>query len=940
MRRVECFAVIVLIAMLASCAAGHKKIDLTADVPVDTMFRHGQLPNGMTYYIRRNVEPKERAEFYIVQNVGAILEDDNQNGLAHFLEHMAFNGTKNFPKKGMLDYFERNGVKFGSNINAFTSLDETVYNLSDVPTTRGGLVDSALLVLHDWSHFLLLEPSEIESERGVIREEWRTRRSPEWRMMLQAMPIIYKGSKYAQRDVIGDINIINGCSHEALTSFYEKWYRPDLQAIVVVGDIDVDSLEMKIKSMFADIPAPANPAKREYFDVPDNIEPLISVASDPEASTNMVTIFYKHPVVDRAMKTYGYLRSSMVQSLITQMLANRLGEIVQKPNPPFVYAGAWFSPFVRTKDAFSLVAMLSNDGMTSGIKGLIREAERARRFGFTATEIERAKSDYLRSIESQFQDRNKQKNGVYVWQAVEHFLTGEPIPGIETMMSFAQDYLPSIAIAELNECVAGLVTDNNMVVSLTGAMKKDVILPDAHQIQQAIDEVKAETIEPYVDEHIAKPLVDNVKRGRVKKVKEGAFETVEYTMSNGARVVFKKTDFKDDEVLMTAFSKGGLSVSDVETLPSASFATELVSNAGVGDFKSADLEKALAGRKVSVSPVLGSDYEGFMGSASPKDFETMLQLVYLYFTDPRYDEENAATYLDRVRSVFMNMSSDPNIAFKDSVNRTITGHSPRMLLQNIALVDRINYNKAFDFYKDRFADASDFVFVFTGNINHSEVKGLVERYIGGLPTVKREDGAKDTRVRTPKGRIMNHFKRAMETPKASVCIVYSADVAYNLENKILASFMQNILDNRYTEVAREKEGGTYGVGVGAFVSNFPVNRFMGIMQFTTDPAKRDKLVQIVHSELGDIIASGPLEDDFNRVREYLLKEYNQNINENRYWQGVIVDLYKDNLDTHTEYQNIVNSVTRDRVRAFAESVYGQSNVIEVVMMPETVASMK
>ncbi len=934
MRRIYSTLLFFLSAMFISNAQP-KQIDWNSPAPVDPNFRIGKLENGLTYYIRKNSEPKQRAEFYIAQNVGAILEEDSQNGLAHFLEHMCFNGTKNFPGKKLLNYFESVGVKFGQNINAYTSLDQTVYNLSDVPTTREGIIDSALLVLHDWSNFVSLEDKEIDNERGVIREEWRTGRGPEARMRKELSPIMFKDSKYAKRDVIGDIDVINNFKYQTIKDYYAKWYRPDLQSIVIVGDIDVDKIEQKIKTLFADIKKPVNPAKREFFELPDNVEPLIGIANDAEARNTMVTVFIKQKTDINEPKNLGYLRTSIQRSLISSMMNARYSELIQKPNPPFVFAGFAIGSLVRTRDVVYLYSAAKNDNVTDGVKGLIREAQRIKQFGFTSTELERMKSDYLRGLENQLKEKDKEKNEKFVNECVNNFLENEPIPGIQFEYMFAAGVLPSISIDEINAYAKSMITEQNLVITINAPKKDGIKLPTVDEVSKAIKDVYAEKLEAYVDKVSNKPLVENLASvGKVTAAKEDKdFGTTEWTLSNGVKVVFKKTDFKADEVQLNAFSKGGISLVDVKTLPSASFASQLVANGGVGEFSSTDLEKMLAGKVVGVSPMITEASEGFMGSSSPKDFETMLQLVYLYFTQPREDEQTYTSFMDRMKAYYANAGADPRMSFRDSVSIMMANHSPRVMPMNVDFLNKISYKQSLDFYKNRFADASDFIFVFVGNVNPDEVKGLVEKYIGGLPSIKRVEAAKDNNVRPPKGKVQNYFKKPLKDPKATVNIAYTGDMDYTLENKLLVDVVKSVLNNRYIDEIREKEGASYGVGVRAYVRNFPYPSFGAIFNFDTDPARKERMIEIIHNEVKVIMTQGPSEDNLVKAKEFMLKQFDQNQRENGYWSSAIREKYENGLDINSKYKELVNGITVEKVRAMAEKMFKQGNIVEVVMSP-------
>lgn len=925
-----------LLSAALSVNAQPKQIDWNSPVPVDQNVRIGKLDNGLTYYIRKNTEPKQRADFYIAQNVGAILEEDSQNGLAHFLEHMCFNGTKNFPGKNLLNYLESVGVKFGQNVNAYTSQDQTVYNLSDVPTTREGIIDSALLVLHDWSGFVSLDDKEIDNERGVIREEWRTGRGPERRMNKELMPIMYKDSKYATRDVIGDINVINTFDYKVIKDYYKQWYRPDLQSIVIVGDIDVDKIEQKIKQLWMDISKRENPTPRPYFDLPDNTEPLIGVATDPEARNTMVTLIIKQTATPKESKNLGYLKVGVERSLVTSMLNARLNELVQKPNPPFVFAANMIGSIVRTKDCFYMYSAAKNGMVAEGLKGMYREAQRVKQFGFTATELERMKSDYLRGLENQLKEKDKEKNEKYVNECVNNFLEGEPMAGIQFEYMFAANILPSITIDEINAFAKSIITDQNLVVTVTGPKKDDIKMPTVDEISKAISEVKAEKIEAYVDNVSTKPLVEkNPASGKVKSIKEDkVFGTTEWTLSNGAKVVFKKTDFKADEIQLTAFSQGGVSLADVKILPSASMSSQLVANGGVGEFTSTDLDKMLAGKVVSVQPIIDDNIEGFMGSSSPKDFETMLQLVYLYSTQPRDDEQTCNTFMERMKAYYANVGADPRMNFRDTISIMMANRNPRVMPVNVDYLNKVNYKQSLDFYKTRFADASDFVYVFTGNVNPEEVKGLIETYIGGLPSINRTEKAKDNGVRAPKGKAQNLFVKPLQTQKSSIYIAYTGDVDYTLENLVAVDVIGSILRIRYTEEIREKEGATYGVSVRANAKKFPVPSFSAAINFDTDPKLKDKMIGIVYNEIKSMMTDGPSDVNIGKAKEFLLKQYDQNQRENSYWSNAIRAKYVNGIDINSKYLEVVNGLTPAKVKAIAEKMFGQGNIVEVVMSPK------
>jgi zinc protease len=908
-------------------------------IPVDPKVRYGKLDNGMTYYIRANKEPKQRADFYIAQNVGAILENDNQNGLAHFLEHMAFNGTKNFPGKGVINYLEKIGVKFGADINAHTSLDETVYNLSDVPTVREGIIDSTLLVLHDWSNFIALEDTAIDLQRGVIREEWRTGAGADRRMWKESNKLKYPGSKYAIRDVIGDTAIINNFDHKTIREFYKKWYRPDLQAILIVGDVDVDKVEAKIKALFSDIPKKENEAERTIFPIFNNQKTIVSVVKDKEARMTRIELEYKHDKLPDAVKLSmnGYAFST-INELISSMIGNRFEEITQQADAPFVAAYANYGELVKSEDAFQMLAIPKEGQELKGLSALLLEAEKIKRFGFTNSELERAKTDYMKNIEKAYNERDNQKNGDLVEEYVRNFLNQEPIPGIEWEYQTVQAMLPQLKLDMVNQVAKSYVTDTNMIVSIMAPDKEAVKIPSEDQIRASIDDAKKAQLAPKVEETLNKPLIQKVpKPGKVSKVTENKIlGTTEWILSNGVKVIFKPTTFKKDEILLTAFSEGGLSkVTNIDDLPSATLAASIVSNNGLGDYNEIELNKILTGKIASVSPSIGSYDQGFSGNSSVSDFETMMQLVYLNFTAPRKDDNAFKAMMNAYRASLANIASDPRKAFSDSVNIMVTNHNPRTVLMSLQMLDKIDQDKALAVFKQRFAMPANFTFILTGNVDPSNesVKNTVCTYLGGIKSVKGKEKYTDNNIRKPKGKVNNHFLKEMKIKKASNFVLFSAAMPFNLNNRTLLTAIGNILTIRYTESIREKEGGSYGVGVRGSLNNIPIDEASLLMQFDSDPLKQAKLISIIYSEVNDIIAKGPRPDDLQKVKENMLKTYTENLAENSWWQGAVVRYYQDKLNLVTDYKASVNALTPELIQSTLKNIVSQGNVMEVVMKP-------
>ena len=904
-------------------------------IPTDPNVRIGKLENGLTYYIRHNEMPENRADFYIAQKVGSILEEENQRGLAHFLEHMCFNGTTNFPGKALINYLETIGVRFGENLNAYTSIDETVYNIANVPVIRDGIVDSCLLILHDWANDLTLDPKEIDNERGVIHEEWRTGQGAMMRMYEQALPKAFEGSKYGHRLPIGTIEVIDNFPHQALRDYYEKWYRPDQQGIVVVGDIDVDKVEAKIKEIFSPIEMPANAAERVYEKVPDNKEPIITIAKDKEQPSTMIYIWHKHPATPNEAKgNIGYLVQNYIFSMISHMLNARLDELRQNANPPYIMAVTEDTDFLlaKTTQAFAGIAVSKEDGIPTAISALVREIERARKFGFTASEYARAKADYLRALESAYNERDKMRNNQYVQEYISHFIDNEPIPGIELEYTIMNQLAPSIPVEAINSILPQLVTDENIVINIFGPDKEGMVYPTEAEILDVLNKTKAEEITAYVDKVSDEPLMkETPKAGKIVKTEEGPFGSTVLTLSNGVRVVVKNTDFKADEIRMTAYSPGGTSIFGTGESLQVKMLNSVAGLGGLGNFSNVDLEKVLAGKKASISPSVNNLTERVNGSCSPKDFETLMQLVYLTFTAPRMDDAAFESFKQRTKASLANQEADPSIALVDTLNKEMYGNHPMAMRVKAEMIDQIDYNRIMEMYKDRFKEAGDFTFLFVGNINLEEAKPLIETYLGGLPTINRKENFKDIKLDIQKGARKNLFEKQMETPKASVLSIISGNCPFNLKNSLLMTMLSQIMDMVYTETIREKEGASYGVGTAGQLNCYPKEEAIFQIVFDTDPAKREKMEQIVMSELQKVAQEGPRPEHLAKVKEFLLKKHLENMKENGYWVNQLLDYYFSNIDMNTNYEKQVNEMTVEDVKNFTKALLDQGNIIEVTM---------
>ncbi len=907
-------------------------------LPMDPNVRYGQLENGLTYYIRHNEQPKQRCEFHIAQAVGAVLEEDDQNGLAHFLEHMAFNGTEHFPGKGIINYFESVGVNFGGNINAYTSIDETVYRLSDVPTYREGIVDSALLVLHDWACGLLLLPEEIDDERGVIREEWRTGRTAERRLWKEIRALKYPGSQYAKRDVIGDTAVINNFAYDALRSYYEKWYGPDNQAIIVVGDIDVDQIEKKIKALWADVPARKNRGERPLYTVEDNKEPLVAIALDPEAQNTRIELEYKHEQLPDALQNtdQAYLLSILYQ-LINNMLENRFSELSLDPNASFMGAGSYYGEIVKLKDAFVAISIPKEGHETEALNDLLVQMEKMQRYGFTNAELERAKSDYLSSMEKSYNERDTRRNISIAQECIRNFEDHESMPGIEWEYQFAKTVLPLIQVDMVNE-VAKQMVHENPTVAITGPKKEGVKIPSEEEIRAMLKTVNEEEIEAPKEEKIDTQLVKKTpKAGKIKKTAHNeAFGVTEWTLSNGVRVLVKPTTFKQDEIRLYAYSKGGESLIATEDLYAADLATSAVSMMGLGDFSANNLQKALAGKTASASASINAYTETVSGSSSIKDFETMLQLVYLQFTAPRRDEEAFSTLMSLMHNQLINKDKNPKSAFADSVQVFTSNHSERTTIWSAESLEKVTLDKCLAVYKARFANPADFTFILVGNIDPKDkaTQKLVGQWLGGLKTTKDREEIRDNGVRAPLGVQRNYFTRQMETTTASNRIQYTSyDIPYSLDNDLNMEMIGRILSTRYLESIREREGGSYGVGCAGRLDINPVSCARLIMQFDTDPAKQTKLMQIIHEEVKTIIENGPLAQDLGKEKESMLKDFQEDLEKNSYWETMIYMYYRYGINYPADYQKAVNNITAESVQNTLRKLVEAGNMFEVVMSP-------
>lgn len=929
--------IIFLIGLVASCGIMAQQNPL---LPLDPVLKTGKLENGLTYYIHYNKTPENRADLYIAQKVGSMQEEDAQTGLAHFLEHMAFNGTRNFPGKTMLDYLENNGIKFGANINAYTAFDETVYYMSNVPTTNQNLLDSCLLVLHDWSCGILLEEEELNKERGVIREEWRTRGGAQQRLTEKLLPELFRGSKYAERMPIGSIDVINNFKQEEIRAYYHKWYRPDLQGIIIVGDVDVEATEKKVKDLFGSIPLDEERAQRIYYPVPDNEEPVAVIATDKEAQSTSIQLYYKHNTFPLEIRNTqaGYIQS-YITTVASMMMSERFREISQKPNAPFTSAFAYDDNYfvAKTKDAWTVVAGSAEDKVENALRAIALETERVKRHGFTASEYDRARTNILNGAENAYNNRDKQKNSYYSQKYIRHFTDGEPVPGIEYEYQLLQSVAPQIPVEVVNQVMQQLIGDKNIVLAITGPEKEDLLYPDKEELLQILLTIGKEEVEPYVEETINRPLIDTIPVAGtiVEARKDGDFDATVWRLSNGVTVILKKTDFKDDQILMAASSHGGTSSFALQDPVNSLIAGQVAPLGGVGDFSLTDLSKVLAGKNISISPTLGIMKQGFSGTSSQRDFEILLQLVYLYFTSPRTDQEAFESFLQRAEIQLKNVEAEPSVVFQDTITKKLYRDNPLFDRLKAEDMGKINYERIMEMFRQSFSNPGSFVFAFVGNIDEEAVKPFILQYLGSIPGKYARNSYEELPMDIVKGKSETVFQREMEHPKASVFNIFSGQNEFTPQNNIIISMLRQIMDIVYTEKIREEEGGTYGVSTSGSIARYPEGQTILQINFDTDPDKAQELNNLVKGELKAMAENGPRAEDFSKVKEYMLKAYNENIRENSYWLNQLTNKYFYDWDRHTHYLDTLNAIKPEDIQGFVRDLLTQENEKTVIMLPVT-----
>jgi zinc protease len=907
---------------------------LTEKIPTDPLVTTGVLENGLSYYIRHNTHPEKRAELRLAVNAGSMQEEDDQRGLAHFIEHMAFNGTAHFAEQEIIDFMESIGMRFGPSVNAYTGFDETVYMLQ-IPTDSEKTIRTAFQILEDWAHNISFEAEEIEKERGVIIEEWRLGQGAESRLQEKQFPVLFKGSRYALRLPIGGKDIIESFPHERLKDFYRDWYRPDLMAVVAVGDFDKDSIEELIKSHFSGLENPSDPKPRVLYPVPDHEGTLYSAIADPEVTRTSVSIYHKLPLEERF--TYGDYRREIVEMLFTGMLSQRYAELSLKPDPPFLGAAAMMGALIRSKAMFMMAAGVEEGKILEGLEALCREVERVSRFGFTEAELERQRVDMLRSMESVFEDRNKQNSRLFAEEYLRNFLEGEPIPGIALEYRMQQQFLPGILLEEINRLAGEWTTQDNRVVLITAPEKEGLDLPDEEKVAAVLEGRGGEDLTAYTEESLEQPLLaDLPEAGEIVESRTMAdLGITEWTLSNGAKVVLKPTDFKKDEVVFRAFSPGGTSLASDEDFIPASTAAQIIVSGGLGEFSALDLRKKLAGKAAFASAYISELEEGLRGSGSPKDLETLFQLIYLTFTAPRADETIFQVTKTRMKAMIENRAQSPELVYMEALQKIMGGNHPRRQPMTVETLAYFDLQKSLAFYRDRFADAGDFTFLFVGAIDPEVLKPLAMRYLASLPSLNREETWRDVGAEYPRGVIKKVVRKGLE-PKSLVSIAFTGPFAYNAENRFAIRAVCEILQTRLRKILREDLSGTYGAGVRPSYRKYPDQEYSIAISFGTDPERVEELTQTVFAEIEKLKAEGPEADELKDVKEAELRDFETNIKNNG-WLAVQLALVLsqgEDLRDLTQFAEVVNQTDPDAVREAAKIFFDTDNYVQVTLLPE------
>ena len=909
-------------------------------LPNDPAVRTGQLENGLKYYIRHNDQPAQRAEFWIATDAGAHQEEDHQDGLAHFFEHMCFNGTKNFPGKSMLTYLQSIGAEFGRNINASTGFEVTQYMLNNIPVVRESIVDSCLLVLHDWSGFVTCDPAEIDNERGVIIEEKRSRDAADWRMYMAARPYIYGDVPYAKRTLIGGYDQLANFKHQSLTEFHQKWYRPDNQAVIVVGDIDVDAVEAKIKALFSDIPVPAAPVEKPVYKIADNIEPIVGLITDPEAQYSYVELLWKRePMPKEFNNTDVAFLTNIIKRYVGQIMSERLTDIAADPASPFIQAALYFYPVCNECDATRGQVVFREGNMAEALKAFMIEVKKMKEFGFTEAEVSRATENILNAYEKAVEAAPSRKNGDFVNPLLDNFYQNESYLEPEVALQLAQGLCAQLNAQILNQMLAQFqfVTDENLVVLYNGPSKEGSIIPTEDEIKAVLAEVQTIEVQPNAEESVNEPFIsEKLKGSPVKSTAEVIYGATEWTLKNGIKVVVYPTDLKKDQVLFNITKKGGKTLIATEDLPSFedNIWSLYLEYAGISKFAGKNIPKMLAGKSLSVSPYISGTRHGVSGSSTPKDLETALQIAYLYFADPRFDESEYMTGINQINALMPNMKANPDFLFSNAMNDILYGYNPRVVnltdetlaKANLATIERV--------YRELFKDGAGAVVRIVGNVDLETLKPMVEKYIGSIPKGKKAtDVVEENIISFAKGEVTEEVKLPMQAPKSTVVQLYSAYAPVDTKKSVAFDAANYIIDMIYTKTIREDEGGTYGVGTSLVAQKQPVERLIGQVYFNTNPESVAKLSALATKGLKELAENGPSTEHFNMAIENFKKNLPKSRINNSYWFSCLSTWLEQGIDYDAEYEAALNSLTPEDVKAAVQELLSQGNVINIASFP-------
>jgi zinc protease len=926
--------VIAFLVLLQGSAIAQSNED---PLPIAPEITKGQLSNGMTFYIRENSRPDDKVELRLVVRAGSILEDDDQQGLAHFTEHMAFNGSKHFKKNELVSFLQSIGVEFGADLNAQTGFDETIYILP-VPTDKPDNLEKAFQALEDWAAGVTFEGKEIDKERGIVLEESRTGKGADDRMNKVIYPRLFEGSKYAERLPIGKDEILRSFKYDAVKRFYRDWYRPDLMAVIVVGDIKVADAEALIKTHFEKLKGPAQARPRNYSEVPTRKKSEGVVATDKEATNHVLQLYYSYKPTT-IEKTVGDYRASVVKSIFNNLINSRLQELTQQKEPPFLYGATSISEFVHGYEVFASFAVLTNGGVEPALNAIVRESNRARQFGFTEAELDRVKRSFLRSLDRAFNERDKTESSNYADEYIRNFIDAEPIPGIANELQYFKKFSETITLAEINQFAASVIPQNdNKLVILSGPEQANFTIPSGEQLLAMADAAERQQVKAYEEKALATSLLPNGPvAGKITSEKaDKLLGTTELSLSNGAKVILKPTDFKNDQVLMGATRFGGQSLYDAVDQFSAAYAATIVAQMGVGNFSPMDLKKMLAGKSVSVSPRIGMLTEGWNGQSGLADVETMLQLVHLYATQPRKDIELFASFVGKQQDYLRNIMSDPEVVYQDSLQQILFQHHPRASrIPRPADFDKIDIDRAVDIFRERLGNPQGMTFCFVGNFELTKMKELVATYLGSIPSVETAAAYRDMGIRPVRGVVKQEIRKGKEA-KSNITAIYSGEAPWSDNAALRLQALIEVLNIKLLEKLREDLSGVYGAGAYGQLSKNPYNNYMITISIPCGPENVDKLIKATDEEIQALKKNGPTAADLNKVKETWIKQHREDLKENSYWLSKLLQLVENPASSATvlKGEERINAITAKEIQEAANRYFDPANYLQVILNPE------